>query len=401
MTPKRKNDIRSTKALRTHPRPGGARSMALVTFLFVVGIAALNVFAADPQQLKPSSDSPKIAAATNSLPANPDAAWKEIETASRPPVPPAEWAGKAPTPEQREAFNKSLGEKSLSVASKAKEFYTRFPDHPKAGEAKRREDRFLQQAVSLGSAAVAEEATANLPEDKKLQQKINAVHQRSLAKRAEGSQAVVKELEGGIRELIKDYPDKPILWEQMLLVAQNKLTKEEKKRILVEIVDSKVADRDTIFRAKAAVKAVGALGQPLEIAFIAADGRKVDVQKMKGKVVLIDFWAAWCGPCIQSLPEVVKLYNKYHEDGFEIVGINMDKQQSQMESVVSRFKMPWPQYFDGKGWGNKFSLEYNVTAIPSVWLVDKKGILRTMEARQNLEEKIKELLEEKTEEKEK
>jgi thiol-disulfide isomerase/thioredoxin len=192
-------------------------------------------------------------------------------------------------------------------------------------------------------------------------------------KRADGSVAVAKELESGIRGLIKEYPDKPILWQQMLLVAQNFLAKEDKKRILVEIVESKVADEETIDRAKAAIKAVGALGQPLEISFTAADGRQVDVQKMRGKVVLVDFWAAWCGPCIASLPEVVKLYSEYHEQGLEIVGINMDKKQPQMEQVVHRFKMPWPQYFDGKGWGTKFALEYNVSSIPQLWLVDKKG----------------------------
>ena len=95
------------------------------------------------------------------------------------------------------------------------------------------------------------------------------------------------------------------------------------------------------------------------------------------------------------MPEVVELHEKYHPKGFEIVGINMDKDQRPMEQMVHRFKMPWPQYFDGKGWATKFAVDYNVTAIPAVWLVDKKGILRTMNARQDLETQIKELFEEK------
>jgi thiol-disulfide isomerase/thioredoxin len=356
-------------------------------FLSIVLFSLLNVFGAAPDQPK--------SATTNSLPANPDLAWKEIQAASRPPAPPAEWGGKAPTPEQRQVFNKTLGEKSALVAAKAKEFYTRFPNHPKAEDAKSFEKRFLEQAVAFGNTAAADEPAAALSEDQKLKLKIEAVHRRALAKRAEGSVAVAKEMESGIRELIKEYPDKPVLWDQMLLVSKNFLPKEDQKRILVEIVESKVASEETITRAKGAIKLVGALGQPLEISFTAADGRKVDVQKMKGKVVLIDFWAAWCGPCIASLPEVVGLYNKYHEQGFEIVGINLDKHQAQMEQVVHRFKMPWPQYFDGKGWGNKFSLEYNISSIPTVWLVDKKGILRDVEARENLESRIKEFLEEK------
>jgi len=63
-----------------------------------------------------------------------------------------------------------------------------------------------------------------------------------------------------------------------------------------------------------------------------------------------------------------------------------------MEKAVNRMQIPWPSYFDGLGWGNKIALEYNVRAIPAVWLVDKKGILRTMNARQDLEKQILQLL---------
>ena len=333
---------------------------------------------------------------TNSLPADAEAAWKEVENASKPPPPPAEWGGKPPTREQIEAFNQFLGEKSAQVAAKAREFYTRFPEHPNAGDAKRREDRFLKQAISLGGARVAEKVTDVLPEEEKLKLKISEVHRRALEKHAaEGTEAVSKAVEADVRELMKEFPKSPLLWDQLLLAAKNSLDKDRQRKILNEIVKSEVAGEEAITRAKAALKVIGAIGQPLEIAFTAADGRKVDVQKMKGKVVLVDFWAAWCGPCIASLPEMIRLYNQYHDEGFEIVGINMDKQQRAMEQVVHRFKMPWPQYFDGRGWGTKFALEYDVRAIPAVWLVDKKGILRTMNARENLEERIRELLAEK------
>ena len=370
-----------------------------VMCLFTLLMALPNGAGAESQTSSPPATSAAAATITNSLPADPNAAWKEIELALRPPPPPAEWAGRQPTAVQREAFTKTLGEKSAAVAGKAKEFYTRFPEHPKAEEAKYREQQFLQQAISFGNTAALAAASAYLSEQQKLEEKINDAHRRAMAKRAEGSQAVVKELEAGIRALIKEYPDQPVLWEQMLLIARNTIAKEKKKAILVEIVESQMADERTFVLAKAAIKAVGALDQPLEMAFTAADGRKVDIQKMKGKVILVDFWSAGCAPCIIALPEMIKLYNQYHDAGFEIVGINLDKFQFHMESVVHRYKIPWPQYHDGQGFGNKFALEFNVSYVPVVWLVDKKGVLRDVEAQVNMEEKIKELLAEKGPEK--
>jgi thiol-disulfide isomerase/thioredoxin len=351
--------------------------------LFFVFATAITCAAAEPGK--------------NALPEDADAAWKEVETLSKPPLPPAEWAGKAPTEEQRKAFYESLADKSEVVAERAKEFYTRFPNHQRVEEAKKKEEVFRKQATQFrGNSGTTEKVS---PEEKAFREKMNDVQKRALKKRdpakpRNGMPEVVKELEDGLREVMKEYPDRAEPWQQLLSVAEY-ADKDDQLRMLGDIVKAKAADEQTVTRAKAAIRAVGALGHPLELSFTAADGREVDVQKMKGKVVLVDFWAAWCGPCISSLPEVVELHKKYQPQGFEIVGINMDKNQEHMEQVVHRFKMPWPQYFDGKGWATKFALEYNVTAIPAVWLVDKKGVLRTMNAREDLETRIKELLEEK------
>jgi thiol-disulfide isomerase/thioredoxin len=329
------------------------------------------------------------------LPADAEAAWKEMEKAFRPPTPPAEWGGKPPTDEQKRAFNKFLGEQSDVVANKAKEFYTRFPEHAKAEEAKQKEEQFRQLSKQFTDAAAPEEKLS--PEEEKFRKQMNEVARKAMSQQDPGKPNngiadVIKELEAGLREVMKEFPERPEPWAEMLQAAQFAPAKEEQLRLLKDIVNAKAADEPTVARAKAAIRAVGALGHPFEMSFTAADGRKVEVEKMKGKVVLIDFWAAWCGPCIQSLPEVVALYDEYKEKGFEIVGINMDREQKAMEQVVNRFKMSWPQYFDGKGWGAKYALEYNVTAIPAMWLVDKKGILRTMQAHGDLERQVKELL---------
>jgi len=96
-----------------------------------------------------------------------------------------------------------------------------------------------------------------------------------------------------------------------------------------------------------------------------------------------------------GLPEVIDIYQQYHDKGFEIVGINLDKDKHALERTIQERNMTWPQYFDGLGWGNKIATEYSISAIPSMWLVDKTGVLRNLEAREDLEKKVKELLAEK------
>ncbi len=133
-------------------------------------------------------------------------------------------------------------------------------------------------------------------------------------------------------------------------------------------------------------------GQPLVMKFKSLDGRDVDVNKLQGKVVLIDFWATWCGPCRAELPNVKAAYEKLHPKGFEIVGVSFDKSKDSLQKFIEKEKMPWPQYFDGLFWDNKIGKKYGIEGIPTMWLVDKKGNLRNMEARGDLAAKVEKLL---------
>ena len=102
-------------------------------------------------------------------------------------------------------------------------------------------------------------------------------------------------------------------------------------------------------------------------------GKPVSLANYKGKVVLIDFWATWCGPCKGELPNVQKVYGKYHDQGFEIVGVSLDSDKGKLESFTSQHNMPWQQFFDGQGWKNKLAVKYGIESIPATFLVDGDG----------------------------
>jgi thiol-disulfide isomerase/thioredoxin len=113
--------------------------------------------------------------------------------------------------------------------------------------------------------------------------------------------------------------------------------------------------------------------KPFDLSFTAVDGKTVDFAKLRGKVVLLDFWATWCPSCREAIPEVVAIYKKYHDQGFEVVGISLDHDKSAMLNYMDQHGMTWPQYFDGGGWDNQISSSLGVQEIPTMVLFGKDG----------------------------
>lgn len=118
-------------------------------------------------------------------------------------------------------------------------------------------------------------------------------------------------------------------------------------------------------------ESLGEAPKPIEVTGF--DDKPISLEKLKGKVVLIDFWATWCGPCIAELPNVIAAYEKFHDQGFEIVGISLDDDEQKLKDFLAKNKMPWPQFFDGKGWQNEVGQAYGVQSIPATYLIGRDG----------------------------
>jgi peroxiredoxin len=112
-----------------------------------------------------------------------------------------------------------------------------------------------------------------------------------------------------------------------------------------------------------------------EFTQVSPEGTPVNLADFKGKYVLLDFWASWCGPCRKENPNVVKLYDKYKAQGFEILGISLDQNRERWLQAIQADKLTWKHTSDLKGWSNEVSKLYEISAIPKTFLIDPNGVI--------------------------
>jgi thiol-disulfide isomerase/thioredoxin len=180
-----------------------------------------------------------------------------------------------------------------------------------------------------------------------------------------------------LRSVIKEEPK--AVSNYMLIYQLGKNLDYTQAAELISLIDSSLRHSSSRALADVVLKrlSVTETGKPFPMLILKdTSGNELSLSSLKGKVVLLDVWSSWCGPCRVQIPDLKKIYDKYNSKDFEIIGISMDDDKEKWLSAIEKDKQTWKQYCELKNWRiNKFAVRFHTFAIPANYLIDENGIL--------------------------
>ena len=186
-------------------------------------------------------------------------------------------------------------------------------------------------------------------------------------------------------------------------IVQEKFEKQKYLNEVVKLIEQAKQQEDYIFQQKNRVNEEKNIREQLEINIGAIapeinlkspDGKLIALSSLKGKVVLLDFWASWCRPCRAENPNVVRLYNKYKDKGFTVYSVSLDQNKDKWMAAITQDQLTWSNHVSElTGWKSSAGNKYGVSSIPKTFLIDAKGKIIAYDLRGNdLEKKLSEIL---------
>jgi thiol-disulfide isomerase/thioredoxin len=181
-------------------------------------------------------------------------------------------------------------------------------------------------------------------------------------------------------------PEQQVIQTGMMLAqfAQQHGSSAETQKVKEVFEDRAEANPDSSYaqvaQALASMAAKPGIGAVPELSGTTLDGTEISLEDFRGKVVLLDFWATWCPPCVEGLPEIKQVYEKYHEQGFEIIGISLDQNIEPLNEFIAEENLAWVNLFDADQ-ESSLADQFSITSIPSLFLLDQEGTIVALDPR--------------------
>jgi len=262
--------------------------------------------------------------------------------------------------QQREQFEKKVTDSALAIKDRAAEFEKRYPQSQQLRQV--RDGAKQSLSMAFGYMGIPIPATR------------------------------VSEVEACTRELLRTDGKDDGLHMVLFRIAENLPPSQQRTRL--EELSREATSGEACARVKTALRNLARLGLPMELSFVAVDGQTVSLTALKGKVVVVDFWAPSCGPCVRDFPGLKEFYSKRKAQGLEVLGISVDPDEKDLRSYLKKHPLPWPVKYDGRESANRVAEAFGIHEIPVVWLIDRHGILRDLKGREDRDKKIEALLKE-------